>query len=165
MYMRDLLCEDFPTSDNGYNYWSYTEDGSDPALRILLSILLITMHSSRMPTMSSLPPRVRWRVATRVHRLIWVRATAIVPCSISTCTDSMSIARRVWLLWMMPLRRLEVYGLTRYRRGKPPARRSWATTLVRLSSTMYRFIMNDLNLAEEALGDYTRSNKAFMDRA
>ena len=28
MYMRDLLCEDFPMSDNGYNYWSYTEDGS-----------------------------------------------------------------------------------------------------------------------------------------
>ena len=28
MYMRDLLCEDFPMSDNGYNYWSYIEDGS-----------------------------------------------------------------------------------------------------------------------------------------
>lgn len=28
MYMRDLLCADFSMSDNGYNYWIYTEDGS-----------------------------------------------------------------------------------------------------------------------------------------
>lgn len=28
MYMRDLLCADFPQSDNSFNYWDYIEDGS-----------------------------------------------------------------------------------------------------------------------------------------
>ena len=28
MFMRDVLCEDFPMNDNGYNYWSYVEDGT-----------------------------------------------------------------------------------------------------------------------------------------
>ena len=164
MYMRDLLCEDFPMSDNGYNYWSYTEDGSTlryayyyPFYYYYAFIknannVISTAKSSVEGGNKSAAPYMgqgygyRAMLYLDLYRLYEYRKTGV-----ATLDDAAEKAG--------------VYGLTVPIVKETTSKTELGNNPSAPFYTMYRFIMNDLNLAEEALGYYSRSNKAFMDKS
>lgn len=164
MYMRDLLCEDFPMSDNGYNYWNYIEDGTNlryayyyPYYYYYTFIknannVISTAKAAVEGGNDSAKPYLGQGYGYRaflyldLSRLYEYRKTGVA--SLDGKAEQQG-----------------VYGIT-----VPIVKET--TTKTELTNnpcapfyTMYRFIMHDLDMAEEALDGYARSNKAYMDKS
>lgn len=164
MYMRDLLGEDFPSNDNGYNYWSYIEDGS--SLRYAYYYPFYYYYT-------------------------FIKNANNVISAAKSAVDGGNDSAKPYLgqgygyraMLYLDMSRLYEYRLTGVQSLDNEAKQTGVigitvpivketTTSKELTNnpcapfyTMYRFIMNDLNLAEEALDGYSRSNKAFMDKS
>lgn len=164
MYMRDLLCEDFPMSDNGYNYWSYIEDGTN--LRYAYYY----------------PYYYYYNFIKNANNVISTAQKAVEEGNESAKPYlGQGYGYRAFLY--LDLSRLYEYGKTGVASLDQDAEKSGVmgvtvpivketTTKAELTNnpcapfyTMYRFIMHDLDMAEEALDGYARSNKAFMDQS
>lgn len=164
MYMRDLLCEDFPMSDNGYNYWNYIEDGTDLRYAYyypyyyyynfiknannVISTAKAAVDGGNDNAKPYLGQGYGYRAFLYLDlaRLYEYRKTGVATL------DSKAEQQGV-------------YGIT-----VPIVKET--TTKTELTNnpcapfyTMYRFIMHDLDMAEEALDGYARSNKAYMDKS
>lgn len=159
IYMREVFGEDFPASDNGYNYWSYYEDGSSlryayyypyyyyySFIKNCNNVISVAKSSTSSEAQHYLGQGLGYRAMLYLDlaRLYEYRLTGVE--SLDTEAEDTG-----------------VMGIT-----VPLVTDS--TTKAQLSNnpcapftTMYRFIMHDLNEAETCLSDYTRSNKAMMD--
>ena len=164
MFMRDVLCEDFPMNDNGYNYWSYVEDGT--SLRYAYYY----------------PYFYYYTFIKNANNVVSVAKTAVDGGNESAKPYlGQGYGYRAFLY--LDLARLYEYRKTGVQSLDDQASQNGnygitvpivkeTTTKTELANnpcvpfyTMYRFIMHDLDLAEEALDGYARSNKAFMDQS
>lgn len=164
MYMRDVLGEDFPSNDNGYNYWSYIEDGS--SLRYAYYY----------------PFYYYYTFIKNANNVITAAKTAVDGGN-NSAKPYLGQGYGYRAMLYLDVSRLYEYRLTGVQSLDNEAKTSGVigitvpivketTTTAELSNnpcvpfyTMYRFIMNDLNLAEEALDGYKRDNKAYMDKS
>lgn len=164
MYMRDLLCEDFPMNDNGYNYWSYVEDGT--SLRYAYYY----------------PYYYYYTFIKNANNVVSAAKEAVEGGNESAKPYlGQGYGYRAFLY--LDLARLYEYRKTGVQSLDDEAGQNGnygltipivkeTTTKTELSNnpcapfyTMYRFIMHDLDMAEEALDGYSRSNKAYMDKS
>lgn len=164
MYMRDLLCADFPMSDNGYNYWIYTEDGSSLRYAYYYSYFYYYNFIKNANNVISIGNQAvnggnevakqylgqgygyRAMLYLDLARLFEYKKTGVKALDDEATT-------------------LGSYGVT-----VPIVKETTPTQDLYNNPcapfyTMYRFIMTDLNRAEECLAGYTRSIKAYMDRS
>ncbi len=164
MYMRDLFCADFPMSDNGYNYWIYTEDGT--SLRYAYYYTYYYYYNFIKNANG---------VITAAQKAVDGGNTAAAPY--------LGQGYGYRALMYLDLARLYSYKNTGVTALDQEAKEKGClditvpivketTTKEELSKnpcapfyTMYRFIMTDLNRAEECLDGYTRDHKAFMDKS
>lgn len=164
MYMRDVLGEDFPSNDNGYNYWSYIEDGS--SLRYAYYY----------------PYYYYYTFIKNANNVISTAKSAVEGGN-DGAKPYLGQGYGYRAMLYLDVSRLYEYRLTGVSSLDNEAQKSGVigitvpivketTTAKDLTNnpcapfyTMYRFIMNDLNLAEEALDGYSRSNKAYMDKS
>lgn len=164
MYMRDLLGEDFPSNDNGYNYWSYIEDGS--SLRYAYYY-----------------PFYYYYTFIKNANNVISAAKSAVDGGNNSAKPYLGQGYGYRAMLYLDVSRLYEYRLTGVQSLDNEAKQTGVigitvpivketTTSTELTNnpcapfyTMYRFIMNDLNQAEEALDGYNRSNKAFMDKS
>ncbi len=164
MYMRDLLCADFPMSDNGYNYWIYTEDGSSLRYAYYYSYYYYYNFIKNANNVIGIGEKAvrggndaankylgqgygyRAMLYLDLARLFEYRMTGVT--TLDELADSIGS-----------------YGIT------VPIVTDSTTTQQLYNNpcapfyTMYRFIMTDLNRAEKCLDGYTREHKAFMDKS
>ena len=164
MFMRDVLCEDFPMNDNGYNYWAYVEDGT--TLRYAYYY----------------PYFYYYTFIKNANNVVSVAKTAVEGGNESAKPYlGQGYGYRAFLY--LDLARLYEYRKTGVQSLDDQASQNGnygitvpivkeTTTKAELANnpcvpfyTMYRFIMHDLDMAEEALDGYARSNKAFMDQS
>jgi starch-binding outer membrane protein, SusD/RagB family len=163
MYMRETMGEDFPAYDNGYNYWTWLENAI--SLRYMYYYPYFYYYSfiknanNVISQANLMDPEgndgVRYNLGIGygyramlyldMSRQYEYRETGV------TSLDSDAESKGV-------------YGIT-----IPIVKET--TTVNELKNnpcapfyTMYRFIMTDLNRAEECLEGYTRSSKAMMDK-
>ncbi len=161
IYMRELFCEDFPASDNSYNYWSYYEDGS--SLRYsyyypyyyyysfvkncnnVISVASASTSSEAKPYLGQ-GYGYRAMLYLDLARLYEYRKTGVT--SLDTEAEQ-----------------LGCYGITTPIVTEKTTKTELANNPCVPFYTMYRFIMHDLDEAETCLDGYTRSNKAYMDQS
>ncbi len=164
MYMRDLLGEDFPANDNGYNYWLYIEDGS--TLRYAYYY----------------PYYYYYTFIKNANNVISASKSAVEGGN-DSAKPYLGQGYGYRAMLYLDVSRLYEYRLTGVKSLDDEAKKDSVigvtvpivketTTAKELTNnpcapfyTMYRFIMNDLNLAEEALDGYNRSIVAFMDKS
>ena len=164
MYMRDLLLNDFPMNDNNWNYWLYTENGE--SLRYAYYY----------------PYYYYYTFIKNANNVIKVAQTSVEGGS-KTAKNYLGQGYGYRAFLYLDLSRLYEYRRTGVETLDKEAEQSGVigitvpivketTTKTELSNnpcapfyTMYRFIMTDLNKAEECLSGYTRSNKAYMDKS
>lgn len=164
MYMRDLLLNDFPMNDNNWNYWLYTENGE--SLRYAYYY----------------PYYYYYTFIKNANNVIKVAQTSVDGGS-KTAKNYLGQGYGYRAFLYLDLSRLYEYRRTGVETLDKEAEQSGVigitvpivketTTKTELSNnpcapfyTMYRFIMTDLNKAEECLSGYTRSNKAYMDKS
>ncbi len=164
MFMRDLLGDDFPMSDNGYNYWIWIENGS--SLRYaydytyyyyynfiknannVISTGKQSVEGGNDASKQYLGQGYGYRAMLYLDlaRLYEYKSTGI-----KTLDDQ--------------AKELGSYGIT-----VPIVKETTSTQELYNNPcapfyTMYRFIMTDLNRAEENLAGYARPHKAFMDQS
>ncbi len=164
MYMRDLLCADFPMSDNGYNYWIYTEDGT--SLRYayyyayyyyynfiknannVISIGQQSVESGNDAAKKYLGQGYGYRAMLYLDlaRLYEYKKTGV-----KALDDEAG--------------KLGCYGITVPIVKETTPKQDLYNNPCAPFYTMYRFIMTDLNRAEENLAGYARPHKAFMDQS
>ena len=164
MYMRDLLCADFPMSDNGYNYWIYTEDGSSLRYAYYYSYYYYYNFIKNANNVISIGEQAvrggndaankylgqgygyRAMLYLDLARLYEYRATGVD--DLDNLADS-----------------LGCYGITVPIVTDSTTKQQLYNNPCAPFYTMYRFIMTDLNRAEKCLDGYTREHKAFMDQS
>ncbi len=164
MYMRDLLCADFPMSDNGYNYWIYTEDGSSLRYAYYYSYYYYYNFIKNANNVVSIGRKAvdggnsaanqylgqgygyRAMLYLDLARLFEYKTTGVK--SLDEQADS-----------------LGSYGITVPIVTDSTTKQQLYNNPCAPFYTMYRFIMTDLNRAEACLDGYTRSHKAFMDQS
>ncbi len=164
MYMRDLLLNDFPMNDNNWNYWLYTENGE--SLRYAYYY----------------PYYYYYTFIKNANNVIKVAQTSIDNGS-QTAKNYLGQGYGYRAFLYLDLSRLYEYRKTGVDKLDKEAEQTGVigitvpivkenTTKTELTNnpcapfyTMYRFIMTDLNKAEECLSGYTRSNKAYMDKS
>ena len=164
MYMRDLLLNDFPMNDNNWNYWLYTENGE--SLRYAYYY----------------PYYYYYTFIKNANNVIKVAQTSVEGGS-KTAKNYLGQGYGYRAFLYLDISRLYEYRRTGVETLDKEAEQSGVigitvpivketTTKTELSNnpcapfyTMYRFIMTDLNKAEECLSGYTRSNKAYMDKS
>ena len=164
MYMRDLLCADFPQSDNSFNYWDYIEDGSSL--------------------------RYAYYYTFYYYYVFIKNANGVISVG-KDAVDGGNEAAKKYLgqgygyraMLYLDLERLFEYKKTGVSYLDKQADSigcigitipivTERTSKVELKNnpcapfyTMNRFIMTDLNRAEENLAGYNREHKAFMDQS
>ncbi len=163
MYMRETMGEDFPAYDNGYNYWTWLENAI--SLRYMYYYPYFYYYSfiknanNVISQANLMDPEGNDGVRYNLGIGYGYRAMLYLDMSrqyeyretgVSTL-DSDAESKGV-------------YGIT-----IPIVKET--TTVNELKNnpcapfyTMYRFIMTDLNRAEECLQGYTRASKAMMDK-
>jgi starch-binding outer membrane protein, SusD/RagB family len=164
MYMREVCGEDFPMADNGYNYWIYLENAI--ALRYMYYY----------------PYYYYYAFIKNANNLI-SKARSMSPETNETVRHYLGIGLGYRAMLYLDQSRLFEYRNTGVTAMDKDAENKKVigvtvpivtelTTTQELTNnpcapfyTMYRFIMNDLNNAEEALEGYARSHKAFMDKS
>ncbi len=164
MYMRDLLCADFPMSDNGYNYWQYTEDGT--SLRYAYYYTYYYYYN----------------FIKNANGVITAGKQAVEGGN-AAAAPYLGQGYGYRALMYLDLARLFRYKNTGVEKldkeaGEkgclditvPIVKETTSTDELYKNPcapfyTMYRFIMTDLNRAEECLDGYTREHKAFMDKS
>ncbi len=164
MYMRDLLLNDFPMNDNNWNYWLYTENGE--SLRYAYYY----------------PYYYYYTFIKNANNVIKVAQTSVDNGS-QTAKNYLGQGYGYRAFLYLDLSRLYEYRKTGVDKLDKEAEQTGVigitvpivkenTTKTELTNnpcapfyTMYRFIMTDLNKAEECLSGYTRSNKAYMDKS
>ena len=161
IYMREVFGEDFPASDNGYNYWSYYEDGS--SLRYAYYYPYYYYYSfiknannvigtARGNESSEAKPYLGQGLGYRamlyldMARLYEYRKTGV---------ESLD----------KEAEELGSYGITVPIVTENTSATDLTNNPCAPFTTMYRFIMHDLDEAETCLSSYVRTNKAFMDRS
>ncbi len=159
IYMREVFGEDFPASDNGYNYWSYYEDGSSlryayyypyyyyyTFIKNCNNVISVASSSSSSDAKHYLGQGYGYRAMLYldVARLYEYRKTGV------TSLDQEA-------------EQLGCYGITVPIVTENTSKTELSNNPCVPFYTMYRFIMHDLDEAETCLQGYTRSNKAFMD--
>ena len=164
MYVRELYGEDFPANDDGYNMWKYAERASSEILNVALYSFsyyyhliknannVIVMASDLAATgnanaKASLGQGYGFRALSYLDmaRLFEFRPTGVERLDNAAQEDG-------------------VMGIT-----VPILRENMTVSEYKNNPcvpfyTMYRFIMNDLNKAEECLEGYKQSTIAFMDQ-
>lgn len=164
MYMRELLLNDFPMNDNNWNYWLYTENGE--SLRYAYYY----------------PYYYYYSFIKNANNVIKVAQTSVDNGS-QTAKNYLGQGYGYRAFLYLDLSRLYEYRRTGVEKLDNEAEKSGVigitvpivketTTKTELSNnpcapfyTMYRFIMTDLNKAEDCLSGYTRTNKAYMDKS
>lgn len=164
MYMRELLLGDFPMNDNNWNYWLYTENGE--SLRYAYYY----------------PYYYYYSFIKNANNVIKVAQTAVDNGN-KTANNYLGQGYGYRAFLYLDLSRLYEYRKTGVEKLDKEAEQTGVlgitvpivkenTTKTELTNnpcapfyTMYRFIMTDLNKAEECLDGYTRSNKAYMDKS
>lgn len=164
MYMRDLMGEDFPMNDNGYNYWQWIENGQ--SLRYSYYY----------------PYYYYYSFIKNANNVISV-ANAAVEEGNSYAEPYLGQGYGYRALLYLDLSRLYEYRLTGISSLDTEAESNGVmgvtvpivketTTKTELANnpcapfyTMYRFIMSDLDKAETLLDGYSRSTKAYMDKS
>lgn len=161
MYMRETLGEDFPMYDNSYNYWTYLENGT--------SLQWVFYY----------PWTYYYHLIKNANNVI-AQATEAAATS-ESARHSLGQGYGYRALGYLDVARLYEYRATGVSELDAEAKTTvWGltvpivketTTKAEFSNnpsapfyTMYRFIMDDLNHAEEYLSDYSRTNIAFMDK-
>lgn len=164
MYVRELYGEDFPANDDGYNMWKYAERASSEILNVALYSFsyyyhliknannVIVMASDLAATgnanaKASLGQGYGFRALSYLDmaRLFEFRPTGVERLDNAAQEDG-------------------VMGIT-----VPILRENMTVNEYKNNPcvpfyTMYRFIMNDLNKAEECLEGYKQSTIAYMDQ-
>lgn len=164
MYMRDVLCADFPMSDNGYNYWSYIEDGTSLRYAYYYTYYYYYNFIKNANNVISIGEQAvqggndaankylgqgygyRAMLYLDLSRLYEYRATGVD--DLDNLADS-----------------LGCYGITVPIVTDSTTKQQLYNNPCAPFYTMYRFIMTDLNRAEKCLDGYTREHKAFMDQS
>ncbi len=159
IYMREVFGEDFPASDNGYNYWSYYEDGSSlryayyypyyyyySFIKNCNNVISVAASSTSGEAKHYLGQGLGYRAMLYLDmaRLYEYRKTGVESLDQEAET-------------------LGVYGLTVPIVTDSTSKTELANNPCAQFYTMYRFIMHDLDEAETCLAGYTRTNKAMMD--
>ena len=164
MYMREVMGEDFPMHDNGYNYWIFLEDGT--SLRYMYYYPYFYYYS----------------FIKNANNVI-SQAYSMNPESNDAVRHYLGVGLGYRAMLYLDMARLYEYRNTGVTAMDEDAKSMGATGITvpivtentsktALTNnpcapfyTMYRFIMNDLDNAEECLDGYARSNKAFMDKS
>ena len=161
IYMRETMGEDFPASDNGYNYWSYIEDGSSlryayyypyyyyySFIKNCNNVISIASASTASSAKASLGQGQGYRAMLYLDlaRLYEYRKTGVKSLDEEAT-------------------QLGCYGITVPIVTERTTKTDLTNNPCAPFTTMYRFIMHDLDEAEKNLEGYTRSNKAFMDQS
>lgn len=164
MYMREIMGEDFPMSDNGYNYWAWLEN----------AISLRYMYYY--------PYYYYYSFIKNANNVI-SQANLMKPEENDAIRHNLGIGLGYRAMLYLDLCRLFEYKATGVASLDSEAQEKGCygitvpivkenTTKDELTNnpcapfyTMYRFIMNDLNRAEECLKGYSRSSKALMDQS
>ena len=164
MYMREIMGEDFPMSDNGYNYWSWLEN----------AISLRYMYYY--------PYYYYYSFIKNANNVI-AQASQKKPEENETIRHNLGIGLGYRAMLYMDLSRLFEYKATGITSLDSEAQEKGCygitVPIVKENATandltnnpcapfhtMYRFIMNDLNRAEDCLEGYSRTSKALMDQS
>lgn len=163
MYMREVMGEDFPMADNGYNYWVYLE------------------NATSLRYMYYYPYYYYYSFIKNANNVI-SRCLAMNPEKNDAVRHNLGIGLGYRALLYLDLSRLYEYRQTGvssldseaeskgcYGITVPIVKES--TTKNELTDnpcapfhTMYRFILSDLDRAEECLKGYSRTGKSMMDQ-
>lgn len=163
MYMREVMGEDFPMADNGYNYWYLLENAT--SLRYMYYYPYYYYYSfiknanNVISQASMMNPEendaVRYNLGIGLGyramlyldlcRLYEYRATGV------SSLDSEAESKGC-------------YGITVPIVKETTSTKDLTNNPCAPFHTMYRFIMSDLNRAEESLSGYSRTSKALMDQ-
>ena len=164
MYMREIMGEDFPMADNGYNYWIYTENATS---------LRYTYYY---------PYYYYYSFIKNANNVISL-SLSINPDENEEVRHYLGVGLGYRAMLYLDLSRLFEYRATGISSLDNEANEKGCfgvtvpivdenTTTDELTNnpcapfyTMYRFIMNDLNRAEECLKGYSRTNKSFVDQS
>ena len=164
MYMREIMGEDFPMADNGYNYWIYTENATSLRYTYYYPYYyyysFIKNANNVISLSSSMNPKenegvrhylgvglgYRAMLYLDLSRLFEYRATGV--SSLDNDANEKGC-----------------YGVTVPIVDENTTKDELTNNPCAPFYTMYRFIMNDLNRAEECLNGYSRTSKAFMDQS
>ncbi len=161
IYMREVFGEDFPASDNGYNYWSYYEDASSlrysyyypyyyyySFVKNCNNVISVASSSSSSDAKPYLGQGLGYRAMLYLDlaRLYEYRKTGVASLD-------------------QEAEQLGSYGITVPIVTETMTKTELANNPCAPFYTMYRFIMHDLDEAETCLSGYTRSNKAYMDQS
>ena len=159
IYMRELFGEDFPASDNGYNYWTYYEDASSlrysyyypyyyyySFIKNCNNVISVASGSTSSEAMPYLGQGYGYRAMLYLDlaRLYEYRKTGV---------ESLDNEAE----------QLGCYGITVPIVTEKTEKTQLSNNPCAPFYTMYRFIMHDLDEAETCLHGYSRSNKAYMD--
>ncbi len=164
MYMREIMGEDFPMADNGYNYWAWLEN----------AISLRYMYYY--------PYYYYYSFIKNANNVI-TQASLMKPEENDAIRHNLGIGLGYRAMLYLDLSRLFEYRATGvasldneaqekgcYGITVPIVKENTATNDLTNNPcapfhTMYRFIMNDLNRAEDCLEGYSRTSKALMDQS
>ncbi len=164
MYMREVMGEDFPAYDNGYNYWVWLENAS--SLRYMYYYPYFYYYSFI-------------KNANNVIK----QAGLADPESSTAAKNSLGIGLGYRAMLYLELARMYEYRLTGVEsldadataRGclgitvpivtETTSKQAYSNNPCAPFYTMYRFIMTDLNRAENCFDGYSRASKAVMDQS
>lgn len=164
MFMREACGEDFPCYSQGYNYWSYLENAQ--------ALLYLYYY----------PFNYYYAFAKLANNVITAASEADLDNNASA-RHYLGVAYGYRALCYLDLARLYEYKKTGIESLDSEAESKGMMGLtvpivtpdmsrVQLSSnpsvpfqTMYRFIMNDLNMAEQYIDGFTRGDKSYMDES
>lgn len=163
MYMRDLLCDDFPMSDNGFNYWDGIEQGTYlrwayyfpfyyyysfiKNANNIVKTAEIAVNSGNNAARYHLGQGYGYRafLYLDICRMYEYRKTGV------DYLDQEAEKRGIMGLTIPLIDEKTTLNEMKHNPNAP----FWR---------MYRFIMNDLNNAEAMLDGTTRPNKLFMSK-
>jgi len=164
MFMREACGEDFPCYSQGYNYWSYLENAQ--------GLLYLYYY----------PFNYYYAFAKLANNVITAASEADLENN-QAARNYLGVAYGFRALCYLDLARLFEYKKTGIESLDSEAESKGIMGLtvpivtpdmsrVELSSnpsvpftTMYRFIMNDLNMAEEDIAGFNRGDKSYMDES
>ena len=164
MYMREVMGEDFPAYDNGYNYWSYLENAT--SLRYMYYYPYFYYYSfiknanNLIKVANQMEPEENQSIKNRLGIGLGYRAMLYFEMA------------RMYEYRETGVTSLDTEAETKGCLGLTIPIVTEATTVAEYSNnpcvpfyTMYRFILTDLNKAEDCFDGYTRSSKALMDQS
>ena len=163
IYMREIMGEDFPMNDNGYNYWIWLE------------------NATSLRYMYYYPYYYYYSFIKNANNVI-SQASMMNPEENDAVRHNLGIGLGYRAMLYLDLSRLYEYKATGVSSldSEAESKGCYGITVPIVTEktsktdlnnnpcaplqTMYRFIMNDLNRAEECLEGYSRTSKALMDR-